>query len=427
MRLADDDRRLARRPHRRAADATRCRCARTSRPLACWLGDDAAAPRRRGCCSSTGRARCRRRCARSTAARPRRPARWRPADALALNDIGRVTLRFASPLPVENYSTSRRGGAFLLIDAHDGRTLAAGMVGCRGSRRAPASDTCPSVLDLTGRRGARRGRRRRPSVAPGRGRSSTRARSCASSRRGSARSSRDLAVSGRGSTGSQRDYAGPADLDGAWFVAHRDGEPAVDREVAADAARRADLVRRRRPTRHGTTASVAARADVTTPDGRSPWPRTPPATPVWPRRSATGSSGRSPPAPLDLRRTRTGADAGRTAGSPSSAAGPAPTACSPPAATSCSRRPTSSSSTGSPRARSSTGCRPRCGSSTSARRPANHPVPQDADQRHPRRGGPARPRRRAAQGRRPLRARARRRGARRVRGTRHTASRWCPA
>jgi len=52
-----------------------------------------------------------------------------PADSLPLNDIGLVTLRLASPLPVEDYSTSRRGGSFLLIDAHDGRTVAAGMVG----------------------------------------------------------------------------------------------------------------------------------------------------------------------------------------------------------------------------------------------------------------------------------------------------------
>lgn len=52
-----------------------------------------------------------------------------PAPVLSLNDIGLVTLRLASPVPVENYSDSRHGGAFLLIDAHDGRTLAAGMVG----------------------------------------------------------------------------------------------------------------------------------------------------------------------------------------------------------------------------------------------------------------------------------------------------------
>ena len=53
--------------------------------------------------------------------------RLAPADRLELNDIGRVTVRLASPLPVESYSTSRRGGAFLLVDPDDGRTLAAAM------------------------------------------------------------------------------------------------------------------------------------------------------------------------------------------------------------------------------------------------------------------------------------------------------------
>ena len=53
--------------------------------------------------------------------------RLAPTDRLALNDIGRITVRFASPLPVESYSTSRRGGAFLLVDPDDGRTLAAVM------------------------------------------------------------------------------------------------------------------------------------------------------------------------------------------------------------------------------------------------------------------------------------------------------------
>jgi sulfate adenylyltransferase subunit 1 len=52
-----------------------------------------------------------------------------PAESLGLNDIGRVTLRLASPVVAEPYLTSRRTGAFLLIDPHDGNTLAAGMVG----------------------------------------------------------------------------------------------------------------------------------------------------------------------------------------------------------------------------------------------------------------------------------------------------------
>ena len=56
-------------------------------------------------------------------------ASLRPADTLELNDIGHVTLRLASPVPAEPYVQSRSTGAFLLIDSHDGTTLAAGMVG----------------------------------------------------------------------------------------------------------------------------------------------------------------------------------------------------------------------------------------------------------------------------------------------------------
>ena len=64
-----------------------------------------------------------------------------PAEALLLNDIGRVTLRLAAPVPVEDYALSRRGGSFLLIDGHDGRTLAAGMVGATLPYGAPAPVT----------------------------------------------------------------------------------------------------------------------------------------------------------------------------------------------------------------------------------------------------------------------------------------------
>ena len=52
-----------------------------------------------------------------------------PAEQLGLNDLGQVRLRLASPVVAEEYVVSRRTGAFLLIDAHDGATLAAGMVG----------------------------------------------------------------------------------------------------------------------------------------------------------------------------------------------------------------------------------------------------------------------------------------------------------
>ncbi|ROZ62189.1 sulfate adenylyltransferase [Kocuria soli] len=51
------------------------------------------------------------------------------ATGLELNDLGTVTLRTASPLPLDDYSDLRRTGAFLLIDSQSGNTLAAGLVG----------------------------------------------------------------------------------------------------------------------------------------------------------------------------------------------------------------------------------------------------------------------------------------------------------
>lgn len=51
-----------------------------------------------------------------------------PTEALELNDIGRVTLRLASPIAPDDYAVSRRTGSFLLVDPQTGGTLAAGMV-----------------------------------------------------------------------------------------------------------------------------------------------------------------------------------------------------------------------------------------------------------------------------------------------------------
>jgi sulfate adenylyltransferase subunit 1 len=48
---------------------------------------------------------------------------------LVANDIGRVRIRTAEPLPVDSYADSRRTGSFILIDPADGTTLTAGMVG----------------------------------------------------------------------------------------------------------------------------------------------------------------------------------------------------------------------------------------------------------------------------------------------------------
>jgi sulfate adenylyltransferase subunit 1 len=50
-------------------------------------------------------------------------------EALHLNEIGRVLLRTAEPLPVDDYRLNRRTGAFIVIDQADGTTLAAGLVG----------------------------------------------------------------------------------------------------------------------------------------------------------------------------------------------------------------------------------------------------------------------------------------------------------
>ena len=52
-----------------------------------------------------------------------------PADRAELNDLVRVDLRLAQALPLEPYAGSREGGSFLVVDEHDGTTLAAGIVG----------------------------------------------------------------------------------------------------------------------------------------------------------------------------------------------------------------------------------------------------------------------------------------------------------
>ncbi|GAA3867853.1 sulfate adenylyltransferase subunit 1 [Streptomyces sedi] len=48
---------------------------------------------------------------------------------LEANDIGRVVLRTAEPLALDDYALSRTTGSFLLLDPADGATLTAGMAG----------------------------------------------------------------------------------------------------------------------------------------------------------------------------------------------------------------------------------------------------------------------------------------------------------
>ncbi|MCQ9136091.1 elongation factor 1-alpha C-terminal domain-related protein, partial [Streptomyces hilarionis] len=59
---------------------------------------------------------------------------------LAANDIGRVRIRTAQPLPADSYADSRRTGSFILIDPSDGTTLTAGMVGESFAPAKPAAD-----------------------------------------------------------------------------------------------------------------------------------------------------------------------------------------------------------------------------------------------------------------------------------------------
>jgi sulfate adenylyltransferase subunit 1 len=56
------------------------------------------------------------------------------SGVLEANDIGRITLRTATPLAVDAYADCRRTGSFLLIDPADGATLTAGMTNGTGDR-----------------------------------------------------------------------------------------------------------------------------------------------------------------------------------------------------------------------------------------------------------------------------------------------------
>ena len=68
-------------------------------------------------------------------------------DALALNDIAKVTLRTADPLPVEDYRPGGAVGSLLIIEPSDGTTLAAGMV---GDRRAALHASTTGPVKTTG-------------------------------------------------------------------------------------------------------------------------------------------------------------------------------------------------------------------------------------------------------------------------------------
>ncbi|WP_242395485.1 sulfate adenylyltransferase subunit 1 [Anaeromyxobacter oryzisoli] len=51
-----------------------------------------------------------------------------PADGLALNDIGRVSLRLAQPIAADRYADNRATGAFIVVDEATNDTVGAGMI-----------------------------------------------------------------------------------------------------------------------------------------------------------------------------------------------------------------------------------------------------------------------------------------------------------
>lgn len=51
-----------------------------------------------------------------------------PGEALAMNDIARVTLKLAQPLMVDPYKANRATGAFIIIDESTNNTVGAGMI-----------------------------------------------------------------------------------------------------------------------------------------------------------------------------------------------------------------------------------------------------------------------------------------------------------
>lgn len=58
--------------------------------------------------------------------------RNRDATSLALNSIGRVSLRTTAPLFVDDYARNRATGSFILVDEATNATVAAGMIRQRG-------------------------------------------------------------------------------------------------------------------------------------------------------------------------------------------------------------------------------------------------------------------------------------------------------
>ncbi|WP_069169458.1 sulfate adenylyltransferase subunit 1 [Streptomyces griseus] len=66
---------------------------------------------------------------------------------LVANDIGRLVVRTAEPLALDDYAASRRTGSFLLIDPADGTTLTAGMAGASFAAAADGTGNAGATED----------------------------------------------------------------------------------------------------------------------------------------------------------------------------------------------------------------------------------------------------------------------------------------
>jgi bifunctional enzyme CysN/CysC len=82
------------------------------------------------------------------------------ASELALNDIGRVTLRLSSPLSFDTYSRNRATGSFVLIDETTNDTVGAGMIlGAHGEEPGEESSAAVASPNVTWHPGVERDER----------------------------------------------------------------------------------------------------------------------------------------------------------------------------------------------------------------------------------------------------------------------------
>ncbi len=140
-----------------AAPRNRPPAARELDTTICWMAEQPLAPGRRYALKHTTRT------VRATVQAIN--DRWDPEtleihddpNALALNDIGRVSLRTSSPVLADPYRDNGVTGAFILIDEHSNDTVAAGIIR-RAREVKPAIEGRrdvtwhPSALDRTERR-----------------------------------------------------------------------------------------------------------------------------------------------------------------------------------------------------------------------------------------------------------------------------------